>query len=178
MKLKLIITVGILSLLPYLRAQDVSTSTNAPAPMTPTNNLAPIYSAEYVHHFGIGIELGEPFGVNAKYWLTDILAVDAAAGWSPQDHSAAEIHADLLVHDFDCLRSISPTMPVYIGGGVFERFRDNNHGDLAGLRMPIGVSYLFRNCPVDVFAEFSPELIVAPFARGGITGGAGVRFWF
>jgi hypothetical protein len=178
MKLKSLITVGILSLLPYLQAQDVSSSTNPPSLSTNPPAQTEPRTGTYVGHFGIGVQLGEPFGVNAKYWLNDCVALDAAAGWSPQDHSAAEIHADVLFHDFDLLKPPHGRLPVYIGGGVFERFRDNNHGDLAGLRVPIGVSYMFDNCPVDVFAEFSPELIVAPFARGGISAAIGARFWF
>lgn len=134
--------------------------------------------ADYVNHLGIGAELGEPFGINAKYWINDFIAIDGAAGWSPAGHSDAELHTDLLFHKFDLVPVSEGRLPFYIGGGAFVRFRDTGYGNLAGLRFPIGVSYMFERCPVDVFAEFSPELIVAPFARGGIGGGVGIRYWF
>lgn len=134
--------------------------------------------ADYVNHFGVGPQFGEPTGINAKYWINDCLALDGAAGWSPEDSPAAEIHVDLLCHNFDLIRPPSGQMPVYIGAGMLGRFRRDNRSNLAGFRFPIGVSYMFQNCPVDVFAEVAPEIIFAPFGRGGITGAIGFRIWF
>jgi len=58
------------------------------------------------------------------------------------------------------------------------RFRDHNHDDEVGIRVPVGLSYMFDNAPIDVFAEIAPAIDVTPDVRGEITGGVGVRFWF
>ena len=176
MKFKFFATAGILSLALCVQAQYANTLTNLPTSITLG---ATDYSADdHAGHLGIGLQIGEPLGLNAKYWLNDVLAVDGAVGWSPQDYSAAEIHADFLVHDFDLVTPSSGKLPVYIGGGLFGRFRNQGREDLTGLRFPIGVSYMFESCPVDIFAEVAPQIIFAPFVRGGITADIGFRFWF
>ncbi|MGH8023962.1 MAG: hypothetical protein ACRED1_10295 [Limisphaerales bacterium] len=136
------------------------------------------YSNDYVHRLGLGFELGEPIGLTAKYFLSDNLAADGAAGWSPFSHSVAEFHADLLVHDFDLLTPASGSAPVYIGGGIMGRFRDDGRSDLAGFRLPIGVSYMFENSSMSIYAEIAPVAIFAPFARAELDGDVGIRFWF
>jgi hypothetical protein len=153
------------------QAQDSGMQTNPPAQST-------AYSADYVHHFGVGLEFGAPIGVTAKYWLTDICALDGAVGWSPYSHSSAEIHADFLVHNFDILTPSSGKLPFYIGGGILGRIRNDGRSNLAGFRFPIGVSYMFENCPFDVFAEVAPEIIFAPFGRGSVDSSIGFRYWF
>jgi hypothetical protein len=190
MKLKLFIrffiTLGILSAAPYLRAtpEDTTTSsTNAPAQSSPTNHpqqfaTAGGHGASYVNRLGIGAQLISPYGVTVKYFFTDCIAVDGAAGWETDSHNTGEIHADVLFHDFEPLRDISHTMPVYYGAGLFGRFRNDNNGTLGGFRFPIGVSYMFNNSRFDVFGEVAPELIFSPFVRGGIRGSVGIRFWF
>jgi hypothetical protein len=132
---------------------------------------------DYAGHIGLGLMVGEPSGLNVKYWLNRTLALDAAAGGSFHDDSNFYVHGDLLVHKFDLIPVPQGQMPVYIGGGVFARFRDGRDNQV-GLRVPVGVSYMFEQKPVDIFMEVAPGLEVAPSARGDFTGGAGVRFWF
>jgi hypothetical protein len=136
------------------------------------------YTGDYVNHVGVGAELGAPVGVNAKYWLTDIWAVDGAFGWSPYSHSVGEIHVDFLAHDFDIVSLPSGRLPFYIGAGLLARFRNDGRSSLAGFRFPVGVSYMFDDCPVDIFAEIAPEAIFTPFGRACIDGSVGFRYWF
>ena len=137
-----------------------------------------LYSDNYVHTLGVGFQLGAPIGLNVKYWLNETAAVDGAVGISPYDHAPAEVHADFLIHDFDIFNMDNGKMPVYFGGGVLGRFRNDGRSDLFGFRFPVGVSYMFENIPIDIFAEVAPEIIVAPFRRGYIDGAVGIRFWF
>ena len=138
-------------------------------------------AAWHAGRFGAGIVLGEPTGVSLKYWLNDTLAFDGAIGASlhddPDDLSSFYLHGDILWHKFDLISVSRGKLPVYIGAGVLARFRDHRD-DQAGIRIPVGLSYLFDNAPVDIFAEIAPALDIAPGARGEITGGIGVRFWF
>jgi hypothetical protein len=169
MKLKFIIRffiiLGILSVAPYLPAQSV-----AKTPSSGTGTSA--------NTLGLGFQIGAPYGLTAKYFLNETFAIDGAAGWAPDDHSKSEIHADALFHDFDVFSPRSGRMPVYAGAGLLLRFRDSGHDNLAGFRFPIGVSYMFDGAPFDIFGEVAPEIIFSPFARGGISASAGIRFWF
>lgn len=192
MKLKFIIRffiiLGIASVAAHLQATPEDTtasspSTNAPAQPPSTNaqpQIIPVggHGAPYVNRLGIGAQLISPWGVTAKYFFTDCIAVDGAAGWETDGHNTGEIHGDVLFHDFEPLREFSHTAPVYYGAGLFVRFRDDNNGNLGGFRFPVGVSYMFKNSSWDVFGEVAPEVIFSPFLRGGIRGSVGVRFWF
>jgi hypothetical protein len=155
----------------YVHAQDTYMQTNAPA-------QSAAYTADYVNKVGVGAEFGAPIGVNAKYWLTDTFAVDGAIGWSPYSHSTAEIHVDFLVHDFDLLNPATGRLPVYAGVGILGRFRDDRRSNLAGFRFPIGISYMFEDCPLDFYAEIAPEAIFAAFGRLSVDGAVGFRYWF
>jgi hypothetical protein len=132
---------------------------------------------DYAGKFGIGLMIGEPTGLSAKYFLNDTLALDAAAGASLHDNSDFYVHSDLLFHKFDLIPVSRGHLPVYIGGGVFARFRDRPD-DQFGVRVPIGVSYMFEQAPVDIFMEIAPGVDLSPSVRADITGGVGVRFWF
>lgn len=134
-------------------------------------------SVDYAGHIGLGLMVGEPSGLNVKYWLNNTLALDAAAGGSFRDDANFYVHGDLLVHKFDLIPVPQGQMPVYIGGGVFARFRDKRDNQV-GIRVPVGVSYMFEQVPVDIFMEVAPGMDLAPSARADFTGGAGVRFWF
>lgn len=152
------------------RAQNTY-QTNPPAQWVP-------YTGDYVNHLGVGAELGAPIGINAKYWLTDRWAVDGAFGLSPYSHAVVEIRADFLVHNFNLVTLSSGRLPLYYGGGILGRFRNDGHSSLGGFRFPIGASYMFDDRPFDVFAEIAPEAIFVPFARACIDGTVGFRYWF
>jgi hypothetical protein len=68
-------------------------------------------------------------------------------------------------------------LSLYFGAGARVKFRDNGEERL-GLRVPVGVSYLLEDVPVDVFLEVAPILDFTPSVRGGFTAGIGARFWF
>ncbi len=127
---------------------------------------------------GVGVIFGDPTGASAKLWLDNRLAVDGAVGWSPYDHTDLYVHSDLLWHDFDLLKVPQGRLPVYFGVGALVRFRSDHFDNQVGVRAPIGVSYMFDNIPVDVFAEIAAAVLVAPSIRGNITGGVGIRYWF
>ncbi len=154
-----------------------------PADSTTTTSTGStdLYSgAPQTKRFGAGLILGEPVGATVKYWLNNTMAVDGAAGFSSHSHSSLYFNADVLWHKFD-LFDISPApgkMPLYFGVGGLLRFRNHGEDDVLGVRVPVGVDYIFDNLPIDVFAEVGPAVDVHPSFRGEITGGIGARFWF
>ena len=161
-------------------AQSTTTTNAVPgtAPSALSNSASEGLSDNYVHKIGLGVTLGEPMGGTIKYWLNDTMAIDGAAGWSSHDNTDFYMHGDLLWHNFDLIPVPQGRMPVYIGVGGLVRFRNDGYDNQVGIRLPLGVDYMFENSPVDVFAEVAPALDVSPDVRGDFTGGVGVRFWF
>jgi hypothetical protein len=147
-------------------------NTNAPASAPAGENY------NYDHKLGVGVILGEPTGGSVKYWLSDTLAVDGAAGWSSHHNTDLYVHGDVLWHNFELIPVSQGRLPVYVGVGGLVRFRDNGDDNQAGVRVPVGLSYMFDHAPVDIFAEIAPAVIVTPNLRGDLTGGIGVRLWF
>jgi len=151
-------------------APAAATSTTVTTEHTSTGGMA--------GRFGAGVTLGEPIGLSLKYFITDPLAIDGAFGWSLHDHTDFYLQSDLLWHNFDLIPVSPGRMGVYLGGGGLVRFRNGGLDDQFAVRAPVGVTYLFDNVPVDVFAEIGPALDLTPSVRGEVTGGIGVRFWF
>jgi hypothetical protein len=126
---------------------------------------------------GIGAILGEPTGLSVKYWLSNRNAVDGGVAWSFSERDSFHLHADYLFHNFDWLRPRTGQMPVYFGAGgrvLFEERRDNR----AGIRAPIGISYIFDRYPLDAFVEVAPILDLTPGTKLEFNAGIGLRFYF
>ena len=158
----------------YSNQTYAQNTSNPPPPLTET------YSSPEAGHIGAGLILGEPVGGSVKYWLNDTVAVDGAAGWSVHRHSSLYLHGDVLWHKFN-LFDISPApaqLPIYFGVGGLVRFRNHGESNNVGVRVPVGVSYIFDNAPIDIFAEVGPALDFSPSVHGEVTGGIGIRFWF
>ena len=127
--------------------------------------------------FGLGPILGEPIGVSAKVWLSDKLAVDGGLGWSFVDPDGCQLHGDVLFHKFDLLRADNRDLPLYVGVGGRVKFPE--HGDnMAGIRVPVGISYLMHDQRLEFYAEVAPILDVAPTTTLNWNGGIGIRYYF
>jgi hypothetical protein len=56
------------------------------------------------------------------------------------------------------------------------KFEDGD--DLAGIRFPIGITYMFDTHPIDVFFEVAPIMDFTPDVDGDFNIAVGARFWF
>ncbi len=126
---------------------------------------------------GIGLILGEPTGLSAKYFFTDQFALDGAVGWSFHRETDLHLHADALWHTHDLFDISAGRGSLYYGVGGRVKFRHRTE-DRVGVRAPVGVSFKFDRAPVDLFVEVAPVQDVAPSTRGSFTAGVGARFWF
>jgi hypothetical protein len=172
MKTKMILTT-LLALLGLAAPADEPTATTI-------NIKSPVdyHSNNYLSgRFGAGLMLGEPTGVSLKYFMSDTLAVDGAIGWSFRDETDPYLHSDFLWHNFDLLPVPRGQLPVYVGIGGWAKFLESED-NRAGMRVPLGVSYIFDNLPLDIFAEIAPTVEFTPSTRGGFTAGVGARWWF
>lgn len=147
--------------------------------------------------FGLGLELGEPDGLNGKVFVRPTGAIDFGLGYI-YDHyyygDGLHIYADYLWHPAVLTNTPSFALPFYIGVGL--RLWDFSYcvnnvcdydGSAVGIRVPIGLSFDFKNAPIDIFMQVIPVL---DFLSGdyymrydhrehfGIDGSLGIRFWF
>jgi len=139
--------------------------------------LATQASADETRTFGLGIIAGEPTGLTAKYMLDATSAIDGGVGWKTSGDSEFHIYADYLFHLRDLIAVKKGALPVYFGGGL--RFVDRDKKDNKfGVRIPVGIEYLFDGIALGAFAELVPVLNLTPDTDFDLEGGIGVRYYF
>jgi hypothetical protein len=129
-------------------------------------------------NFGLGIILGEPTGISGKLWMSGTSAIDGAVAWSWSDNTSFHLHMDYLIHNFSVIKVESGQLPLYFGIGGRIKFREGDRDDVFGVRIPVGLDYLFTNQPLDIFFEIVPMLDLAPDTDFDMAGGVGIRFYF
>lgn len=127
--------------------------------------------------FGLGIIIGEPTGIDGKYFLNEENAIEGAVAWSLSGNNEVHIQADYLYHFYDWIKVKKGLLPVFLGVGGRIAFRDNAD-DKFGIRIPVGLSYEFAEGMFDVFGELVPVLELAPDTDFELEGAIGIRIWF
>ncbi len=147
--------------------------------------------------FGLGLELGEPTGLNGKYFFGPSTAFDFGVGWIYRHYyygDGIHLYGDVLFHPVSLVHADGFELPLYIGVGV--RFWDFDYcvnrvctygGNAIGIRVPVGISFDFNTVPLDIFIQAVPTL---DFLRGdyydryrdrshfGVDFSVGLRYWF
>ena len=126
--------------------------------------------------FGLGVIIGEPTGISMKYWNGKTTAVDGAIAWSFEDESALHLHMDYLIHAFAIIDVSEGSLPLYYGIG--GRFKFQKRDDRVGIRIPLGMAYIFRKAPLDIFFEIVPILELIPSTKIGFNAAIGIRYFF
>lgn len=136
---------------------------------------------------GVGLIIGEPTGLSLKKWLGNDRAIDAGVAWSFSENDSLQFHADYLLHNFSLLTEpdLPGRLPLYCGLGGRVKLKEgndgkgrNNNDTLVGVRVPFGISYLFAEAPVGLFAEIVPILDFVPDTDFDLNAAIGVRFYF
>ena len=176
---------------PCAQADDANTNSTAAAPaMTPGQSTPPRSQSSsgstvgggnlsLARSFGIGAMVGEPSGLTLKTWINDTSAIDCGLGWSLREGNPFEGHMDYLYHWFDVIpSSMQGRWPIYGGVGARVLFNEHHRDNWGGIRLPVGVAYLAKNKPLEIFAELAPVLDVSPTGRLSFDGVVGVRYYF
>lgn len=135
--------------------------------------LISVASYSQNRNFGIGMQLGEPTGVDAKIWTNNVNAFDFGLAWSFDDREEMILQTDYVWHSFDVFPVSQGELPIYFGIGARFIFSED---PLFGARVPVGVAYMLETFPLDVFVEIAPILNLTPATRFDLGGGFGVRF--
>ncbi|MDI6697783.1 MAG: hypothetical protein QME85_02445 [Candidatus Saccharicenans sp.] len=125
--------------------------------------------------FGLGIILGEPTGIIAKYWTSKTTAFDVAGSWSFAGEDSLHLHADYLFHSFNVFKTDKGQLPLYYGIGARLSLQDKTR---FGIRIPVGLSYMFEKTPIDIFVEIGPVMDVIPETKLQVLGFIGFRYYF
>lgn len=110
--------------------------------------------SSWANQKGLGISIGNPTGLNGKYWLDSSKAVDAGMAWSLGKHSDFSLHSDYLLHK-DAAFYFNDVHPLdfYYGIGARMEFSDDIE---LGVRVPLGLTHRFEQESADIFAEVAP----------------------
>ncbi|MBN2039907.1 MAG: DUF3996 domain-containing protein [Spirochaetes bacterium] len=135
--------------------------------------------------FGIGLIVGEPTGVSMKYRITENSAFDLGVAWSFANEDAFHIHSDYLIHNFNLIKVPEGQLPFYYGIGARVKFAEDDKnknrdkdGTIFGARIPLGLSYMFANQPIDIFGEIVPVLDLVPDTDFALNIAVGARYFF
>ncbi len=139
--------------------------------------------------FGLGIILGEPTGISLKGWQGRSTAIDGALAWSLAGNDFFQIHGDYLKHNFSLLKVEKGKLPFYYGIGGRVKFfgddnnrtgrnSDNNDKTRVGVRVPLGLAYLFERTTLDIFLEVVPILDLIPETEFDLNAAIGIRYFF
>jgi hypothetical protein len=133
----------------------------------------PCRAQEAPGQIGVGLQVGIPFGLTAKYLLDGRNALALAFGAQGKN---VDFHCDALTH----FRNLAwqppqgrwaPTLGLGLkaeGQGQF----------LLGVRFSVGAAYSLPGLPLEAFAEVVPVLRLAPSVGSNLDGGAGLRYYF
>lgn len=136
---------------------------------------------------GLGVMVGEPTGLSFKAWTSNTTAFDAGLAWSLGRRDAIHIHADYLWHNFDVFANDvdQGQLPVYYGiGGRLVLIDDDPGPDgdeddaIFGVRVPVGINYLFEENPIGLFLEVAPIVNLVPSTDLDVDAALGARFYF
>jgi hypothetical protein len=125
--------------------------------------------------WGIGVILGEPTGISFKFWNSSNTAIDAAAAWSFKKEEKLHLHMDYLFHNFKLFKARHGKLPLYYGIGCRVKFEEETR---VGVRFPVGICYILRETPIDIFFEIAPLLDLTPETDFNFNASIGVRYFF
>jgi hypothetical protein len=145
--------------------------------------------------FGLGLELGAPFGLNGKYFLSDNTALNFGLGfiydrYYYDDRDGVNLYLDHLWHPLSITNQPAFQLPLYVGvGGRFWSFDDGRRGvddggRAIGVRAPIGIAFDFNKVPLDIFVQLTFTLdVFFDYYRDDrlgfhLEGSFGIRYWF
>ncbi|HKJ69175.1 MAG TPA: hypothetical protein VKA68_14550 [bacterium] len=126
---------------------------------------------------GIGAQIGDPTGVSIRIPHAESRSLNFTAAWTFRERSYLTLQADYVFYDYDIVKpeDLEGELPLYYGLGVHTEFEAENQ---LGVRVPVGLAYLFAEVPLDLFFEIAP--VVTLFPRTGFTfqGGLGIHYYF
>lgn len=131
---------------------------------------------------GLGLMLGDPTGVDLKYWLSGSNALHFGFAYSFNDYT--ELMGSYL---WEFPRAFGPRAKnqfvpyVGVGGALFYSTTEHPYYGSSsaafGVRIPLGVEYLPHGAPLGITAELAPGVGLVPSTFGFFQGFLGIRVY-
>lgn len=126
--------------------------------------------------FGVGIIVGLASGLSLKNWIDSAGAIQIDANWN-FDYGAFGVGVAYLFHNFDLIKNVQYSkLPVYFGIKGWGAFAANSA--VIGIQVPLGIVWIPRTAPIDVFLQFEPGLSIIPGTHWAYNAGIGIRYYF
>lgn len=123
-------------------------------------------------NLGIGAMFGEPTGISVKSWNNERTAFDVGAAWSLTEDEALHMHTNFLIHSWF---EDTEDLAFYYGIGGRVIFADDSQ---VGVRVPLGLNYVFPEGTFDIFVEAVPIMDLTPETEFAGNGAVGIRYYF
>jgi hypothetical protein len=128
--------------------------------------------------FELGLYLGEPTGLSAKYYINRMNAIEGIAAWA-FSQGFLVVSADYLFHFPDIAEIEGETFPLFVGAGAIMRVNMGVQPPIElGARIPLGALYVFKGFPLEISLEIVPVLYLFPDTQFTGMGGIGIRYCF
>ncbi len=92
------------------------------------------------------------------------------------DWNILHFHADYLFHNFDLIRA-TERFPIYYGPGISFNYLDYDYMQV-GVRGQLGIAWMPRRAPMDLFLEIAPTLYIFPGPYPDVNASIGARYYF
>lgn len=125
--------------------------------------------------FGIGFVSGVINGLSIKNWVSNDNAFQFDIAWD-LNYGGIGFGMAYLYHDFGIIQADRNKFPLYIGIKGWAVIT-NAGNTAAGVQIPLGIAWIPRDIPIDIFVQAEPGLSVVPDVRFAPGGGIGIRFW-
>ncbi|HPD19092.1 MAG TPA: hypothetical protein PLF61_05470 [Candidatus Goldiibacteriota bacterium] len=133
------------------------------------------YGYKGARGFGAGIVVGLASGLSLKSWIDKTSAIQIDANWN-FDYGAFGVGVAYLMHNFDLITGVQDSkFPVYFGIKGWGAFSEDVD---IGIQIPIGIVWIPRTAPIDVFFQIEPGLTIIPSTHGAHNAGIGIRYYF
>ena len=125
--------------------------------------------------FGLGIILGDPTGLNGKYWISKTDGVEVSLAWNLVKDRIKILGAYERSFGIEAKIDFLEELSFFPGiGGAISLGKDFS----LGVIIPLGVESFFKKVPINLFLELAPELEIIPETSFALYGFLGVRWIF
>lgn len=132
--------------------------------------------------FGLGLVIGEPTGITAKYYLSPKHALDATVGRSAYDRNRNDrIWLSLVYLWHPSVLHNDPAFELgwHFGVGGFISDRNDVDDVTIGARVPVGLDFTLEEVPLQFFLDLSADVELLPNTLDISLGlGLGGRYFF
>lgn len=131
---------------------------------------------------GLGVNLGEPLGFNARFQFTEQFLGDLILGYGFEEEAfiaqPSLLFALRHILDYD---DEDITIVPYFGAGFKTGIVVSGSHDgegVAALRFPVGSSFIIKEGSFEASIELAPGIELNPNNDFDFTGGLGLRYYF